>query len=128
MKQKPVAAAVLVGYRDTLEIPWASSLRNVNHLGMNIFLYWEILKFATENKYRHFDFGRSSRDSGTYRFKQQWGAVPKQSYWHYWLNNGSTLPAINTGNPKYAIMINLWKRLPLPLSKLLGPPIVRNIP
>lgn len=128
LKQKPVAAAFLIGHRDTLEIPWASSLREVNHLGMNIFLYWEILKFAAEKEYRYFDFGRSSKGSGTYRFKQQWGAIPRQTYWHYWLSNGSTLPAINTGNPKYAIMINLWKRLPLSLSKLLGPPIVRNIP
>jgi FemAB-related protein (PEP-CTERM system-associated) len=128
LMNKPVAAAFLIGFRDALEIPWASSLREVSHLSMNIFLYWEILKFAIENNYRSLDFGRSSRDTGTYRFKQQWGAIPRQSYWHYWLSTGNALPAINPGNPKYAIMISLWKRLPLSLSRLLGPPIVKNIP
>ena len=128
LADRPVAAAFLLGHRDTLEIPWASTLREVNHLSINTFLYWEILKTAIEGGYRYFDFGRSSRDSGTYRFKQQWGAVPKQLYWHYWLSSGGKPPSINPGNPKYALMINLWKRLPVPLSKLLGPPIVRNIP
>ena len=37
-------------------------------------LYWEVLKLAIDRHYRVFDFGRSSRDSGTFRFKQQWGA------------------------------------------------------
>ena len=125
---KPVAGAFLIGYRNMLEIPWASTLRHVNHLSMNTFLYWKILQFAIENGYRYFDFGRSSRDSGTYRFKQQWGAEPKQLYWHYWLGSGVEAPSINPGNPKYALMIKAWQRLPLPLSNLLGPPIVRNIP
>jgi serine/alanine adding enzyme len=125
---KPVAGAFLIGYRNMLEIPWASTLRHVNHLSMNTYLYWKILQFATENGYRYFDFGRSSRESGTYRFKQQWGAEPKQLYWHYWLGNGVKAPSINPGNPKYALMIKAWQRLPLPLSNLLGPPIVRNIP
>jgi len=128
LSHKPVAAAFLLGHRDTLEIPWASTLRDVNHLSINTFLYWEILKSAIESEYRYFDFGRSSRDSGTYRFKQQWGAVPRQLYWHYWLSSGEKLPAINPGNPKYALMIKAWQHLPLALSKLLGPPIVRNIP
>lgn len=125
---KPVAAGFLIGHRDVLEIPWASSLREVNHLAMNINLYWEILSFAIKRDYRLFDFGRSSRDAGTFRFKQQWGAQPHQLYWHYWLANQSPLPAINPANPKYALMIRLWKRLPVAVSRVLGPPIVRNIP
>jgi FemAB-related protein (PEP-CTERM system-associated) len=125
---KPVAGAFLIGYRDRLEIPWASTLRDVNHLSINTFLYWEVLEYAIENGYRYFDFGRSSRDSGTYRFKQQWGAMPNQLYWHYWLGSGGRMPSINPGNPKYALMIKAWQRLPLALSKLLGPAIVRNIP
>lgn len=128
MAGKPVAGAFLMGYHEMLEIPWASTLRDVNHLSINTFLYWKILQFAIENGYRYFDFGRSSRDSGTYRFKQQWGAEPKQLYWHYWLGNGGTVPSINPDNPRYALMIKTWQRLPLVLSKLLGPPIVRNIP
>ena len=125
---RPVAAAFLLGYKDTLEIPWASTIKDVNHLSINMLLYWEILKFAIENRYRYFDFGRSSKDSGTFRFKQQWGAQPKQLYWHYWLAEDVELPKLNPDNPKYALAISVWKRVPIFITKRLGPLIVRNLP
>lgn len=128
IKGRPAAAGFLLGYGEKMEIPWASTIREYNTLSINMLLYWESLKYAVDNNYRQFDFGRSSRESGTFRFKQQWGAVPKQSYWHYWMNKGSELPAINPGNPKYALMIRLWRRLPIGLTRWLGPLIVRNIP
>jgi FemAB-related protein (PEP-CTERM system-associated) len=128
LNDRPAAACILVGHRDRLEIPWASSIRDVNHLSINMLLYWEALKFAIDKHYRHFDFGRSSRDSGTYRFKQQWGARPSQLYWHYWLKPGTALPALSPDNPRYALAINIWRRLPLSVTNRLGPLIVRNLP
>jgi FemAB-related protein (PEP-CTERM system-associated) len=125
---RPVAAGFLLGHRDTLEIPWASTVRDANHLSINMLLYWEVLKFAIDKKYSQFDFGRSSRDAGTYRFKQQWGARPRQLYWHYWLKSGEELPSLNPDNPKFALAINIWKRLPLAICNLLGPSVVGNLP
>ena len=128
LHDKPVAAGFLIGHRNTLEIPWASTIRDVNHLSMNMLLYWEVLKYAIDNNFRVFDFGRSSKGAGTYRFKQQWGAQAKQLYWHYWLQEGGELPALNPGNPRYALAINVWKQLPLFITTTLGPLIVRNLP
>jgi len=125
---RPAAACVLIGHRDTLEIPWASSIRDVNHLSINMLLYWEVLKYAIDHHYRQFDFGRSSKESGTYRFKQQWGARPEQLYWHYWLKSGTDLPALNPDNPRYALAIKVWSQLPLSLTTRLGPLIVKNLP
>lgn len=128
LSNRPVAAAFLLGHGDTLEIPWASTLRAVNHYSINMLLYWEVLQFAVKKKYRYFDFGRSSKDSGTYKFKQQWGAEPKPLYWHYWLGKGGVLPSLNPSNPKYALLVNVWKRLPIAISNVLGPMIVKNLP
>ena len=102
MKDRPVAAGFLIGHRDRLEIPWASSAREVNPLGVNMFFYWKVLQYAIDKHYRYFDFGRSSTGSGTYRFKEQWGAQPKQLYWHYHLNENRELPSLNPDNPKYS--------------------------
>jgi len=126
--KKPIAAAFLLGYGNTLEIPWASTLREYNHLGINMLMYWEILSYAIENNFNYFDFGRSSKESGTYRFKKQWGAEPKQSYWHYWLPTGGTMPSLNPNNPKFKLVIGLWKRLPLFITNIIGPKIVKNLP
>ena len=126
--QRPVAAAFLLAHGERMEIPWASTIRDVNHLSINMMLYWEVLKLATRSGCRFFDFGRSSKDAGTYRFKQQWGAQPQPCYWHYWLPDGAEPPKLNPDNPKYALAIRLWQKLPVWASKLLGPPIVRNLP
>jgi FemAB-related protein (PEP-CTERM system-associated) len=128
LNNRPVSAGLLISNGTTLDIPLASTIRDVNHLSMNMLLYWEVLKFAVENGYRYFNFGRSTQGAGTYRFKQQWGARPRQLYWHYWLSGSNELPSLNPANPKYALMINLWKRLPVPVSSLIGPMVVKNLP
>ncbi len=127
-QQRPVAAAFLLGHGERLEIPWASSLREYNQMGVNMLLYWEVLRGAIEGSYRIFDFGRSSADSGTYRFKKQWGAEPRQLYWHYWLADGQGMPQLTPSSPKYQLAIRLWKRLPVFVANRLGPYIVKNLP
>jgi FemAB-related protein (PEP-CTERM system-associated) len=127
-QERPVASGFVFGFRDTLEIPWASALRSANRLAPNMLLYWSVLKYACESGYKVFDFGRSSPDAGTYRFKEQWGAAPVPLYWHYWLPNGAALPQLNPANPKYQMAINVWKHLPIGVTRLIGPAIVRNIP
>ncbi len=127
-EDQPVASGFLVGFKERLEIPWVSSLRSYNRYYANLFLYWNILKFACESGYKVFDFGRSTLGEGTYKFKEQWGAKPIQLYWHYWLKNDRPLPELNPTNPKYRLAISIWKRIPVSLTKLIGPSIVKNLP
>lgn len=125
---RPAAAGFLLGHGRQLEIPWASSLSEYNRLGVNMLLYWRALERAVEQGYGVFDFGRSSIDAGTYRFKKQWGARPAQLYWHYWLGDGAHLPDLTPGNPRYRLAVSAWRKLPLPLANRLGPRIVKNLP
>lgn len=127
-QRQAVAAAFLVEHKQRMEIPWASSLREFNRSGVNMLLYWEVLKLAIERGNRVFDFGRSTVGGGTYRFKQQWGAKPRPLHWHYWLRDGGEPPRLNPDNPKYRLAIRAWQRLPLPVTTWLGPKIVRNLP
>ncbi len=124
----PVAASLLIGYRDTMEIPWASSLHEYNRFSPNMLLYWHSIKIAISKGYKTFDFGRSAPDAGTYRFKQQWGGEEKNLYWYYILPNGNELPSINPQNPKYEMAIKIWQKLPVGLTRLIGPTIIKNIP
>lgn len=125
---RPIAAGLLIGFKHTLEIPWASSLRAYNHYAPNMLMYWMCLKFACESGYKHFDFGRSTPHEGTYRFKQQWGAQPHQLYWYYWTLAGQHLPELNPHNPKFTAAINMWRKLPLSITRIMGPMIVKNLP
>ncbi|HEY8507047.1 MAG TPA: FemAB family XrtA/PEP-CTERM system-associated protein [Steroidobacteraceae bacterium] len=124
----PVAAGFLLGDGRTLEIPWASSLRRANPMGVNRFMHWSVLEYACQAGYSTFDFGRSTAGSGTYKYKEEWGAVPHGLHWHYWLRSGGEPPKLNPSNPKYKAAIAAWQKLPLAIANALGPLIVRNIP
>lgn len=125
---RPVAASLVHWHRGTIEVPWASALREFNALSPNVFLYWQMVRFAVERGFRTFDFGRSTPDEGTYHFKKQWGAEPRELVWEYWTREGNPVPEINPKNPKFARAITTWQRLPVKVATALGPFIVRNIP
>ena len=128
LKGMPLASGLLYGFRSRLEIPWAASDKRFSRLAPNMLLYSEVLEFACREGFKEFDFGRSSVDSGTYRFKQQWGAHPRQLYWYYWLAGGQSIPELNPGNPKFKAAISVWQHLPLPVTNLIGPHIVKYLP
>ncbi len=128
LEGQPVAAGFTIGHRHALEIPSASSLREFNRYSPNMLLYWSILKYAVDKGYTRFDFGRTTKGSGPFRFKKQWGALPQELAWHYILKRGNELPKINPDNPKYRFAVNVWRRLPMPIANLLGPHVVKHLP
>jgi len=124
--QSPVSAAFLLRHGDNWEIPWASTLRKANNIAANMALYTRVLTEVIAHQGQQFDFGRSSIDSPTYRFKKQWQAIPHAQYWYY--SDPTYSHALTTTTPKYAFAIRLWKKLPLTIANTLGPVIVRNLP
>jgi FemAB-related protein (PEP-CTERM system-associated) len=128
LQDKPVAAGLTFRTKGTVEIPWASSIRDYNTLCPNHLLYWSILESAIADGCGEMDFGRSTPDEGTYKFKQQWGAQPVPLHWEYQLLAGDELPNASPTNSKFKLMIAVWKRLPLALATRVGPHIVRAIP
>ncbi|QXE91663.1 FemAB family PEP-CTERM system-associated protein [Geomonas subterranea] len=123
-----IAAGILSRYRDSVEMPWASSLAEYRTLCPNNMMYWEAIKYAIGLGCTSFDFGRSTPDGGTYNFKKQWGAKPVQLHWQYLLDQGTQPPELDNKNPRYRMAIALWRRLPVLVTRLAGPHIVRCIP
>jgi len=128
MGRKPVAAGLTYRTGQTIEVPWASSVREYNHLCPNHLLYWSIIEATIQSGGDVLDFGRSTPHEGTYKFKEQWGAESVPLHWEYVLTNGDTLPNVGPSNPKYHLMIEAWKKLPLKVATALGPHVVRGIP
>ena len=128
LRGEPAAAGFLIGSGARIEVPWASSLRKFNSTSVNMLLYWEMLKVGIEQGYDLFDFGRCTENSGSHRFKKQWGAVQEQLYWHYWVREGADMPNLSPQNPKYGLAIWAWQHLPLFVANWIGPRIVKNLP
>lgn len=123
-----IAASFTIGHRETLEVPNASSLRAYSRCAPNMLLYWSMLQYAIRQGYKIFDFGRTSRNSGPFRFKEQWGAESQDLAWHYILKEGGEVPVINPQNPKYRFAVNVWRHLPVPVANFLGPQVVKHLP
>lgn len=128
---RPVAGAILIhgrlGQVCESQVPSASSLRDAKHTNANMWMYHKLLERSVQKGSGVFDFGRSSPDSGTFRFKKQWGAVPLPTTWQYYLRYGD-VGAVRPDNPKYQRRIAAWQHLPVWVTRLVGPRIVRGIP
>lgn len=124
---RAVAGALLVHADGVTEVPSASCLRSANPTGANMWMYRHLLRHAIERGSHTFDFGRSSAGSGTYKFKAQWGAQPHPAVWQYYVRKGSVeaMRPDAAGNQR---LIRVWQKLPVWLTRCIGPEIVRGIP
>ncbi|MGH9854837.1 MAG: FemAB family XrtA/PEP-CTERM system-associated protein [Blastocatellia bacterium] len=96
--------------------------------GVNNFMYWELMRSAARRGYSRFDFGRSKHGSGSYEFKRGWGMAETPLPYNFLLVRADRMPNLNPMNPKFKLLIETWKRLPLGFTKLIGPMIVKYLP
>jgi FemAB-related protein (PEP-CTERM system-associated) len=124
-----IVAGVMTFFFKNQVIPYyGGALREFFPYAVNDFMYWELMRYGCEQGYRLFDFGRSKQGTGAYDFKRHWGFEPQPLHYQYYLNNATTVPNLSPANPKFQLVIDLWKRLPIALTKLVGPMIVRSLP
>lgn len=122
-----VASVMNFYFREQVLPYYGGGVEKARTVGGNDFLYWEVMRRAAQRGYTLFDFGRSKVDSGAYHFKRNWGFEPAPLAYAYLPVRKAELPDINPLNPKYRLATSIWRRLPLPLTKLIGPAIVRGI-
>lgn len=125
--REPVAAVVSFYFRDRVLPYYGGGVAAARRLGGTQFLYWELMRRAGERGVAVFDFGRSKRGSGSYDFKRYFGFEPQPLHYQYHLVRAGGMPDLSPNNPKYRLFIQMWKRLPLPVSRLVGPWIARNL-
>ena len=124
----PVGAAVAVSHNGVFSVPWASSLRSHFEKSPNNLLYWKLMQMAIEQGCSTFDFGRSAKDSGTYRFKLQWGA--EELPLHYSFLAIQHVPQIGEKREGalYQAFVKIWQKTPLPIARAVGPKLFARLP
>lgn len=122
-----VASVVSFYFRDEVLPYYGGSIASARPLAANDFMYWSLMEHARARGARLFDFGRSKVGTGAYAFKKFWGFEPEPLHYEFRLFAAEDLPEINPLNPKYKLMIETWKRMPLPLANTLGPLISRSL-
>ena len=124
---QPVAGGCGFAWASEFEITWASALREHSTLAPNMLVYWSMIERCAREGIRTFNFGRCTPDSGTHRFKRQWGGRDVPLWWYQWAREG----VVGTPSPDdgaYSWGPAIWRRLPLGLANALGPMVVRYVP
>ncbi|HKA44241.1 MAG TPA: FemAB family XrtA/PEP-CTERM system-associated protein [Burkholderiales bacterium] len=122
-----VASVLSFYFRDEVLPYYGGGVVRAREVAGNDFMYWEVMRRACERGLRTFDYGRSKRGTGSFDFKKNWGFEPQPLHYEYLLVRSKRVPDVNPLNPKYRLLINLWRRLPLPLANLIGPHVVKNL-
>ncbi|MBN7797450.1 FemAB family XrtA/PEP-CTERM system-associated protein [Parahaliea mediterranea] len=95
--------------------------------GCNHFMYWELMRRSVEEGVLGFDFGRSKRDTGPFSFKKNFGFEPSSLPYEYHLVTRDSVPNLSPSNPRYARLIDTWRRIPLPVANTIGPFLARSL-
>ncbi len=115
-------------YKDQVVPYYGAALEEGFPLGVNDFMYWELMRASCLAGFKVFDFGRSREGTGPYNFKRHWGFEPTPLSYQYILNGSSKIPNFSPSNPRLQFFIDAWKRLPLAVTKWLGPQLTRRLP
>jgi FemAB-related protein (PEP-CTERM system-associated) len=122
----PIACGCGFRWGGEFEMTWASALTAYHAMSPNMALYWAFMERAAQQGLNVFNFGRCTPDSGTHKFKLQWGSRDVPLYWYQHAKGVAHTPSPDDG--AFSWGPRLWKKLPVPLATRLGPLIVRGIP
>lgn len=116
-----VAGALLLRFGDVAFPYYAGSRREFFRYASNDFLYWELMRFARRCGARTFDFGRSKVGTGVYTYKHLWGFEAEPVRYRVRALDASAVPTRSSADAGLSGLQTVWRHLPLPLTKLLGP-------
>lgn len=117
----PSTAVMNFYYKDQVLPYYGGGNSDSRNIKSADYMYYQVMCNAREKGFTWFDFGRSKNDSGPYKYKKNWGMEPQPLYYYYHLVKAESLPNLSPNNPKYKFFITMWQKLPLSLSRWLGP-------
>ena len=124
---RPVAAGCGFVWAQEFELTWASSLREHSRRAPNMLLYSGLMQHMIGRGVTAFNFGRCTPNSGTHRFKLQWGGETLPLPWLQWSSTGAVAPP-SPDRPIFQIAASAWSRMPLAIANTIGPMLARSLP
>lgn len=128
LEGKPVAAVLSFYFRDQVLPYYGAADEHYNAQAPTTFMYYDLMRWAGQNGYRTFDFGRSKIDSASGHFKSHWGLVETPLPYEMLLVKRTSLPNNSPTNPMFQYPMKIWRKLPLPLTRAVGPRLLKLFP
>jgi len=119
----PVGTGLFYAFNRLAQCRWAATLTGANSLSPNMLLYWTAIEHYCLAGISTFDFGRSTAGGPQYEFKRRWGAQAVPLCYEHWTEPGYQVQMTTPNSPRYRRKVEMWKRLPLSVTRVLGPRI-----
>ena len=120
-----IASSVFASFNKKSIFKYGASDKRFHHLRPNNLVLWESIKLYTQNGSRSYDFGRTDLDhKGLLQFKRGWGT--EEGVIHYY-NFDLKSQEFVTKYPKIKSSYAIFKKMPIPLLKLIGRVLYRHI-
>lgn len=126
-KGEPVASVLSFLFRDEVLPYYGGSTRAARSVAGNDFMYWQVMERARAQGRQLFDYGRSKLGTGAFDFKKNWGFVPEPLFYEFFLVKATEVPNLSPANPRYSVFIRIWQKLPLWLTRRIGPWLARAL-
>lgn len=124
---RPVASVLSLYHQGTVMPYWGGGTRAARALRANDRMYFELMCHARRRGCTRFDFGRSKVNSGAAAYKKSWGFAGVPLAYASWTAPGAKPRDADPTSQRHAAKIAMWRRLPLPVAKVLGPLIARGL-
>lgn len=123
----PLASVLSLYHRGAVMPYWGGGGAAARTYRANDQMYWSLMSHARARGCTRFDFGRSKPGTGAYAFKRNWGFEPRPLTYYKYAMDGRDVRDINPLSPKYRMMTEVWRRLPMAVANRVGPMLSRGL-
>ena len=127
--QRPLAAVMSFLFREELLAYYSGTAAGADReFSASNFMYVALQEWSVAQGFSRFDFGRSRKDAGAFKFKLHQGFEPADLHYCYRLVRDGGLPSLNPSNPRTKILQDSWRRMPAWLTERLSDSLARFLP
>jgi len=126
---EPLAGVVSFIFRDEITPYFSGSTDAGRHLSASNLMYLRLMEHAVRRGLRWFDFNRTRRDNaGPHDFKRHHGFQPTPLHYQVSLARSQHRPEMSPSSRRFAAARQLWRRLPLWVTRPAGAYVTKWIP
>jgi len=125
-ESNPINAALLLPFGNKVHYKYAASLDGVREYQGGPLVLWKAIEWACKNEFVTFDLGRTRKGTGVYGFKRSLNGQELYLDDLYYYPKDFVSPP-TPDQERFEYIMELWSRLPLSATKILGPHIRRGL-
>lgn len=116
---RPVGGSLLLSYRGFFESAWFATDVLFQKYYISDGLHWSMIQYALKAGGRIYSMGRSTKNGSVFVYKNHWPVKNSPLF----IYNTSNKPSVRD----FAVLPKIWKYIPFPVAKRLGPKFVKHI-